>query len=81
MIPAIPVKALDFRVRRILLVHPPAEILLVERIVALEDRICFFHRVGAAAAMRVFPRGLARVGVVLDVFDVLATFAREDRVR
>ena len=33
---------------------------------------------GAAAAMRVFPRRLARVRVVLDVFDVPAAFKHED---
>ena len=77
VIPAVPVKPLDLGVGRFLLVHPPVEVLFVEGVVALEDRIRFFHRVGAAAAMRVFPRRLARVGVALDVFDVPATFEHE----
>ena len=77
VIAAVPIKPLDLGIGRVLLVHPPVKVLFVEGVVALEDRVRFFHRVGAAASMRVFPRRLARVGVVLDVFDVLATFKHQ----
>ena len=59
LIAAIPVEALDLGVRRLLLVDPPVEVLLVERVVALEDRIRLLHRARAAAAMRILPRRLA----------------------
>ena len=77
VIAAVPVEALDLGVGRVLFVHPPVEILLVERIVAPEDRIGLYHRARAAAAMRILPRRLARVGVVLDVLDVLAALEQQ----
>ena len=56
VIAAIPVEALDLGVRRLLLVHPPVEVLLVERIVALQHRIGVDHRARAAGAIRILPR-------------------------
>ncbi len=77
VIAAIPVEALDLGVRRVFLRHPPVEILLVQRIVALQDRIPFDHLARAATAMRILPRRFARVRVILPVLDVLAAFEHQ----
>ena len=78
VIAAIPVEALDLGVGRVFLRYPPVEILLVQRIVALQDRIKFDHLARPATAMRILPRRFARVRVVLAVLDVLAAFEHQD---
>src|SRR5262249_10339780 len=57
--------------------RPPVEVLLVERVVALEDRIALLHRLRATAAVRIRPRRLRRVHVVLDVLDVLPALEQQ----
>ena len=78
VVAAVPVEALDLGVWRVALVHPPIEILLVQRIVALEHLVSLDHLAGAAAAMRILPRRLAGVLVVLAVFDVLPALEHQD---
>ena len=77
VIAAIPVEALDFGVRRLLLIGPPIEVALAERIVAPEYRIRLLHRVGPRTAVRVFPRALVGIHVVLGVLDILAALEQE----
>src|SRR2546423_1761624 len=78
VITAIPVEALYLGVRRIPAGCPVIEVGFIKRIIGLEGRIQFLHRSGASTAVRVLPRRLGRVHVVLDVFDVLATLEHQD---
>src|SRR5688572_19214770 len=77
VITAIPVEAFDLAIWRFLFVHPPVEILLVERIVALQHGIRVDHRARPAGAMRILPLSFARVRVTLLMFDVLAALEQE----
>src|SRR5437763_14852269 len=77
MVPTVPVEALYFGVRRVFVGRPPVEILFVEWVVSLENRIGVFHRFGATAAMWVLPGPLLRVHIVFDVLDVLAALEQQ----
>ena len=77
VIAAIPIEALDLGVRRILLVDPPIEVALVQRVVAAQDAVRLLHRIRAPAAVRVLPRALVGIHVVLGVLDVLAALEQE----
>src|SRR5882762_4714638 len=72
VVAAVPVEALHFGVRRILVGGPVVEIRFIQRIVALQDGVELFHRPRPASAMRILPRSLGRVYVARDVLDVLA---------
>ena len=78
VVTAIPVEALRFCIRRILVAGPPVEIFLVQRIVALEDGVFRFHGLGVATAMRILPRAFLRVGVVLHMLDVLTALEHQN---
>src|SRR5205085_9281935 len=77
-IAAIPIEALHLGVGRVLIRCPPIEILLVQRVIALQYGIRLFHRLRAAAAVRVLPRRLLRVHIVFNVLDVLTALEQQD---
>src|SRR5205809_119696 len=56
---------------------PEVEILLVQRIVALEDGVELLHRLGAPSTMGILPRSFGRVDVVLDVLDVASSLEQQ----
>ena len=64
LVAAIPVEAFDLGVGRVLVRGPPVQVLFVKGIVAFQNRVRFFHRCRALAAMWVFPWALTGVDVV-----------------
>src|SRR3990170_16654 len=78
LIAAVPVEAFYLGVGRILIRCPEGEILLVERIIPLENGIHLLHGARAAAAMRILPRMLGGIDVILDVLDVASPFEEQN---
>src|SRR5688500_6939535 len=78
LVAAEPVEPPDLGVRAVLVGCPEGEILLVEWIVALQDGIHLFHRLGTPATMRVLPRRLGGVHVVLHVLHTSTALQHDD---
>ena len=78
VVAAIPVESLHLGVGRLLVRSPPIQIRLVQRVVALQDRVCRLHRLRAPAAMGIIPWRFGRIHVVLDVLDILAPLEQQN---
>src|SRR5437763_15014547 len=78
MITAEPVEPLYLRVGSGLVGGPPVQVLLVERVIALQHRVGHLHRARASPAMGILPRTFGRVEAVLDMLDVLAALEQQD---